>query len=59
MNREELKSLTMEMVEDEILGEEFVLYGNVREENDELIMIVRRVGYVDVEKEIKILEEMG
>jgi replication factor A1 len=59
MNREELKNLTMEMVEDEILGEEFVLYGNVREENDELIMIVRRVGYVDVEKEIKILEEMG
>jgi replication factor A1 len=59
MNREELKSLTMEMVEDEILGEEFVLYGNVREENDELIMIVRRVSYVDVEKEIKMLEEMG
>ena len=59
MNREELKNLTMEMVEDEILGEEFVLYGNVREENDELIMIVRRVGYVDVEKEIKMLEEMG
>ena len=59
MNREELKNLTMEMVEDEILGEEFVLYGNVREENDELIMIVRRVSYVDVEKEIKMLEEMG
>ncbi|WP_048056421.1 single-strand DNA-binding protein Rpa [Methanocaldococcus fervens] len=58
MNREELKNLNMEMVEDEILGEEFVLYGNVREENDELIMVVRRVSDVDVEKEIKILKEM-
>ncbi|ADC69474.1 nucleic acid binding OB-fold tRNA/helicase-type [Methanocaldococcus sp. FS406-22] len=58
MGREELKNLTIEMVEDEILGEEFVLYGNVRVENDELIMVVRRVSDVDVEKEIRILEEM-
>ncbi|AIJ05536.1 replication factor A [Methanocaldococcus bathoardescens] len=58
MRREELKNLSIEMVEDEILGEEFVLYGNVRVENDELIIVVRRIGYVDVEKEIKILEEM-
>ncbi|XRO76903.1 single-strand DNA-binding protein Rpa [Methanocaldococcus sp. 10A] len=58
MNKEDLKNLTIEMLEDEILGEEFILYGNVREENDNLIMIVRRVNDVDVEKEIRILEEM-
>ncbi|MEO2116945.1 MAG: single-strand DNA-binding protein Rpa [Methanocaldococcus sp.] len=58
MNREELKNLNIEMVEDEILGEEFVIYGNVRAENDELIMVVRRVSDVDVEKEIRILEEI-
>ena len=58
MSREELKNITMGMVEEEILGEEFVLYGNVRVENDELIMVVRRVSDVDVEKEIRILERM-
>ncbi len=58
MSREELKNITMGMVEEEILGEEFVLYGNVRVENDELIMVVRRVSDVDVEKEIRILEKM-
>lgn len=58
MSREELKNITMGMVEEEILGEEFVLYGNVRVENDELIMVVRRVSDVDVEKEIRILEGM-
>ena len=58
MSREELKNITMGMVEEEILGEEFVLYGNVRVENDELIMVVRRVSDIDVEKEIRILEGM-
>ncbi|XRO75420.1 single-strand DNA-binding protein Rpa [Methanocaldococcus sp. 28A] len=58
MNKEDLKSLTIEMVKDEILGEEFILYGNVRKEDNKLVMIVRRVNDVDVEKEIRILEEM-
>ncbi|CAB3287220.1 Replication factor A [Methanocaldococcus lauensis] len=58
MKREELKNINMENVESELLGEEFVLYGNVRIDNDELVMIVKTVKDVDVEKEIKILEEM-
>ncbi len=58
MKREELKDINMENVENELLGEEFVLYGNVRIDNDELVMIIKRVSDIDVEKEIKILEEM-
>ncbi|XRP96679.1 single-strand DNA-binding protein Rpa [Methanocaldococcus sp. 16A] len=58
MNKEDLKNLTIEMVEDEILGEEFILYGNVKKEDDRLVMIVRRVNDVDVDKEIRILKEM-
>ena len=58
MKREELKNINMENVESELLGEEFVLYGNVRIDSDELVMIIKTVKDVDVEKEIKILEEM-
>ncbi|WP_456372732.1 OB-fold nucleic acid binding domain-containing protein [Methanocaldococcus sp.] len=58
MKREELKNINMENVESELLGEEFVLYGNVRIDSDGLVIIIKTVKDVDVEKEIKILEEM-
>ncbi|ACX73061.1 nucleic acid binding OB-fold tRNA/helicase-type [Methanocaldococcus vulcanius M7] len=58
MSKEELKNIPFEMIESELLGEEFVFYGNVRKEEEDLIMIVKRVEDVDVDKEIKLLKEM-